>query len=438
MMKFFNKIFFLLFILFSSKGFCLKSFQMSDTKPLKRNFSSKTFSKGDKYFQINWYESYYPNLSHYEKTKWKPYAPSFKQPFHFLKKQDAYHRIKKLIDDGVATGVILYMKNNAIAFNIVDSLATHLDVEIYPQLYNKYSKKNFPADKLEDYKIKLLSNKNVNVYFNDDILPENWTKFEVKNFAEILHKNGENKYFLSCSALQNYENPRLNIIDNVDIIAPQLYPLVGRANIKNDLYSTIPKFHNFDKYYLQLIRLKKLVLNYNENHIHKIYEGVTLADYHLNRKNYAVLSRFPTYKEFRYEFYTAIICGAKAINIFADYASNEESYENVKKIIHEFKDTKLGKSVLYGKYNPQAVEIRDNLFQYTIDYCCYIYDKKKYVIISNPSARIQEITLKNNDGEKMNLTDWKSKKTEKNIYQKSFFLKPFEIKIYVIGSIKND
>ncbi len=436
MKKFCDKIFFLFFILFFSKGFCLKSFQMSDTMPLKRNYSTKSFENGKKYFPINWYESYYPNLSHYEKTKWKPYAPSFKQPFHYLKKQDAYHRIKKLIDDGVATGVILYMKNNANAFGIVDSLATNLKVEFYPQFYNKHSKMNFPAEKLEAYKIKLLNNKNVNVYFNDDILPENWTKNKVDRFTQIIRNNWKNKYLLSCSALRNYENQSLNIIDNVDIIAPQLYPLINKSNLKTDLLVSIPQYHNFERYYQDLIGLKQIVLNYNKNHSHKIYEGVTLADYHLDRKNYAILSRFPTYKEFLYEFYTAVICGVKEINIFADFATNEESYRNIKKIIRNFRKSNLEKSIIFGKYNPTAIEIKDNLFQDKIDYCCYIYDKKKYVIISNISSKIQDITLKNIDDEKMILTDWKLKKTENNISEKNLLLKPFEIKIYVIGSRK--
>jgi hypothetical protein len=403
---------------------------MPDTPPIKRNFSSKSFSKSDKYFQINWYESYYPNLSHYEKTKWKPYAPAFKQPFHSLKKRDSYHRIKKLVDDKVATGVILYMKNNAAAFNVVDSLAQKLDIEIYPQIYNKHSTVNYPAQKLEDYKIKLLNNKNVNIYFNDDIHPENWDKISVDNFAHILRS--KNKYLLSCSALINYEDKELNIIDNVDIIAPQLYPLRNKSEIKTDLFTTIPEYHNFEKYYHDLIELKKVVLDYNRTHLHQIYEGVTLADYHLNRANYAVISRFPSYKEFYYEFYTALICGVKEINIFANFASNEESYKNIKKIINKFRNSNLEKSIILGEYSPNAVEIKINSLQNEIDYCCYILDKKKYVIISNTSSKIQDLVLKNSNNNKMFLMNWETKKTAENITELELLLKPFEIKIFKI------
>ncbi len=407
---------------------------MEDTKPIKRNFTTKTSQKGQNYFPINWYESYYPDMSHYGKTDWKPYSPSFQQPFHSLEKRDSYHRIKKLIDDNVATGVILYLKNHEYIFDIVDSLAKNIDIEIYPQIYNKYSGKNYPASKLESYKIEVLKNKNINVYFNDDLIPTIWTQKNTENFANIIRNSGENKYLMSCSALSNYTGDTNYLNDYNDIIAPLFYPLRKQANIKKNLLKTIPPFCGFQKFYEKLISFKKHIIEYNSTYKHQIYEAVTLSNYHIGRKNWAHVSRLPSYEEFRYQFFTAIICGAKGINIFANFACNEESYLNVKKIITDFRNSGVEKSILSGKYSPNIVIIENGKDNIGIDYCCYKLDKKTIVIISNNSEEKQNITLKSTDPKIIKILDFDTKLVTSNIYQKGFIMNPFEIKILHIWS----
>ena len=433
MMRFPVKLIFILLTFSFTSVFGIRSYQMIDTKPIKRNFNSKNHKKGEKYFPINWYESYYPELSHYEKTNWKPYSPSFKQPFHSLKNRDAYHRIKKLIDDNVATGVILYMKNNKVAFSIVDSLAKKMDIEIYPQIYNKHLGKNIPPEMLENYKFATLENDNVNIYFNDDVLPEIWSFENTKRYAEILHESFNSKYLMSCCAMINYLKNTKYINDEADIIAPQLYPLINKGNIKKDLYEIIPKDYHFHQFYQQLITLKQHTINYNKRNEHQIYEFVTLANFHLNRKNWSHISRFPSYEEFRYEFFTSVICGAKGVNIFSNFACNEESYNSVKKVIEEFRGVE--DSILHGVYSPKEIQIEGNLFGNNIDFACYVINQNKFVIISNTSWKMQDITLKNIDAKNMMIYDFDTKKTKNEVSKLDLLLKPFEIKILKIRSL---
>ena len=388
----------LLLVLYSSLlAEMTPSYIISDTPVIVSKCNTHLFKEDELYFPIQWYDGYTAKGELFGLTKWAPYAPSFEQAYGELKIKDSYHRIKKIYEDSIATGIILYNRlSNNEDEALVRKLVNEFNLEFYLTIYGMKNNRSYPLETFpplfEEYK----DNPRVNWYFNDDIHKENWNNKSTERFYNLLKERTPTKYLLSACSILNYKDSEKYLLDYVDIIAPQIYPCRKRLLIYKNLDEAIPEFYNHTKFHKSVLKGKKIVNEYNKRHSKKIYYFVTLATYHINKKIVKLISRFPTYKEFRYQFYDAIIGGAKGINIYCFYRSNKEAYENAKKIIEEFRQTGFEKAVILGKYYPQEI-VNDSLLinndiknkygkdLWDCDYTIYQYKDVYYLIISNNS-----------------------------------------------------
>ena len=415
-----------------------RSYLMPDTPVIISNCSTDFSSKDKPYFPINWYESYASDMKHYTFTDWKPYAPNFIPSYNDLSTKDAFHRIEKLAKDSIATGVIIYNQlNDKKASPIISKIVNSINIEYYIQIYEKVHRKSEPLERFPKSQRILEKYRNVNWYFIDDYNSFYWTSEKAELFSKILRSRDSNKYLISACSLNDYLGCGNYILNDVDIVAPQLYPLYKTVLKSDDLYNAIPEFYHHDKYHKWLLKGKKLIIDYNKKHDRKIYYFVTLAIFHNNKlEEKATVIRFPTYGELRFQFFDAIICGAKGINFYSNFSCNKKTYENAKKIISEFRNTGFEKAVINGKYSPSLICLssrkndKENNKISGIDFCCYKYNKTLYVIISNFTNEYQKITLALRNKKSFIIGNSLSNKRTFQNFDISF--KPFEIKLLKI------
>ena len=407
---------------------------MSDTPVIISNCSTDFSSKNDLYFPINWYESYASDMSHYTFTNWKPYAPRFISSYNDLSEKDAFHRIEKLAKDRVATGVIIYNQlNDEKAPVIINEIVNSVNIEYYIQIYDKIKGKSTPLKNFPRSQAILKNNPHINWYFIDDFNECNWTSDKSKVFSRILRLESQNKYLMSASGLDNYLGNGNYLLDDVDIIAPQLYPLLRTVTKDQNLNEAIPKFYGHQSFHKRVLKGKNLVIDYNKTHNRKIYYFVTLAIYHNNRKNFkATVARFPTYSEFRFQFFDAIIGGAKGINIYSNFSCSKESYESAKRVISEFRNSGFEQAVVNGIYSPSAIQIINvdrNCKENDIDYCCYNFQNELYIIFSNISNIPQRICFELKNVDKFISEEFPYANNIYCIKKQKLHFNPFEIKL---------
>ncbi len=359
----------------------------------------KTTSEGRviKFFPILWFDGYANDLSHYAKTKWLPYAPSYKQSFSSLQNQDAYNRIKKLEKDSVATSVILY--NNIYSKSsgkIINEILNASSLDFFIQIYGKTKGRSFPLNEFPLQQNIYKNHPRVNWYFMDDFHKENWNENKINLFENMLHKETPGKYLMTASNIKNYIGRNTYSLKKIDIIAPQCYSLGKVLQNYTNLEESIPEFYQFSQSFDWFSKGKQLVINLNKSRSTKLFYFITLGNFHLNSDVGKTIYRFPTYKEFHFQFFYSIIEGAKGINIYANFACSEEAYENAKRVIHEFRKCGLEKAVVNGKYSQEKIEIEDlNIKQkgYNIDYCCYDFNNSYFVSLANITDKKREIKL---------------------------------------------
>ena len=449
-----KKLVFILFILINGiKSFSnpSASFQINDTPVVISKCNTYITEKDKPYFPIMWYEGYSSNGANFSKTDWSPYSPNFISPFNDLSNKDSFHRIGKLYADSIATGIILYNRFYKNQDSIlVNNLISNYNFEFYLQTYSFNKKKTSPIIQNREFYDKILSkykgNCRVNIYFNDDVNASFWNENNTSTYFKFLRETVPEKYFLSATSIYGYLNPDFEyLINYVDIIAPQIYPCRKKVKTGSDLIKEIPEFYHHTWFHKMALNGKNIVTNYNKEHsAQKIY-FVTLGTYHINRTGR--ISRFPTYNELKFQFYDAIICGAKGIDFFCYYRSDLTSYKNIKKIVSEFRKTKFEDAVINGKYCPEIIQ-SDNLKinndvsdQYgkdlwDCDYALYYYNEIYYLIISNNSSFSFEVQLNFDDLKIMKIERIvENEKVQKIRFQNNSFdlhLSKYEIALFKI------
>lgn len=371
------------------------SYEYSDTRVMISRSDSYLTQMNMPYFQINWYEGNTQNGEIFGNSDWKPYSPRFKQAYEDIPIKDTYHRIQQVYNDGLATGIILYNSiYNAFDQVMVEKIVSSFNMEFYLRTYDMRNKHIYP---LSEYPLpfeKYKDNNRVHWYFNDDIDQKYWTEDNVEIAYDFLNQVNSTKYFFSACGMFNYLGKHEFLLNYVDIIAPQIYPVKRKFDKKTNIINNIPPFYNHTRFHKESLNGKKLVIEYNKANNRHIYYLNTLATYHRNDPIGKTISRFPTYEEFRYQFYDAIICGAKGINIYCFYRSDYQSYENAKRIITEFRKSGFENALLFGYYKPEIVnykylkinnDIDDEYGKdlYDIDFCLYEGSECFHLIVSN-------------------------------------------------------
>ena len=391
-MKFFiNFIVFFNFYFLSAE---YVSYKLPDTPVIISKNETSLIHNDEPYFPVNWYESYSQNGNYFANSRWTPYSPKFELASSNLKRNNTFERIGRLYKDGIATGIIQYINfENTKHIEIVEENILRYDLEFFLQIYDLDNRVTKPLDHFPHNYDVFNKNDRVHWYYSDDLSRE-WNAKNSKLISEILRKKNPDKLLMSCSRLYNYQGDESFILDYTDLIAPQFYPLGKHIYEDVNIFEEIPLFYNHTKFHQQLLEGKEVIINYNRSHLHKVYYLSTLASFHLNNEIGKYISRFPSYEEFRYQFYDSIICGAKGINIFCFYRSDHRSYENAKRIITEFRESGFEKAVLLGNYKPEIFnydylkinnDINDKYGKdlYDIDFCLYEGSECYYLIVSN-------------------------------------------------------
>lgn len=404
----------------------ISSYQMEDTPQIIANNNTKFTQIGKPYFAINWFEGDSQDGVPFSRSDWQPYAPNFDSPFIDMKKSDTVARIRRIEEENIATGVIVYNQfKNKNYVTRIQKVTQELNLEFFLKIYSIKNGLSSPIFNFPDQFHDFVTQQNVNWYFVDDIHRQFWNKKDSNKFAEILHVNSPEKKLLSCSNIINYTSQESYMLDYVDIIAPQLYPLRKPINRDVNLKREIPKFYQFTKFHYDALQSKKVVIENNKSNQHKVHLQITLPLYHKNLPPGRRITRFPGYEELRFQFYVSIICGAKGLNLFAHYRTNQTSKDNLSEIVNEFRDSGFQTAVLNGKYlneliNSKSIEINNDLNDefgkknWDIDYATYKLEDTLFLMIANTSRR--ELTTQLD----YEMFDLKSEKVKLN---------PFEIKL---------
>ena len=248
---------------------------------------------------------------------------------------------------------------------------------------------------------------------------------------------------MSTAIISQYLNDKIGLIRYSDIISPQNYPLQTILEYYDNLENAIPKFHNFTIFHWTALKGKILISKVNE----RKYYFNTLGVFHINRKPGKIVWRYPDFEELKYQFYDAIICGAKGIIFFSFNRLNADTYSIIKKIVSEFRKTKFEDAVINGKYCPEIIQ-SDNLKinndvsdQYgkdlwDCDYALYYYNEIYYLIISNNSSFSFEVQLNFDDLKIMKIEQIvENEKVQKIRFQNNSFdlhLSKYEIALFKI------
>lgn len=404
----------------------IASYQMEDTPQIIANNNTKFTEMGKPYFAINWFEGDSQDGVPFSRSDWKPYAPNFDSPFIDMKKSDTFARIRMIDAENIATGVIVYnqFKNQDYIQKII-SIANDMDLEFFIKIYSIKDGLNAPTLSFPEHFDDFITLENVNWFFVDDIHRQFWNEDDSDKFAQILHNISPDKSLLSCSNIINYTGQESYLLDYVDIIAPQLYPLRKPINRNVNLNKEIPKFNNFTKFHYDALQSKQVVIDNNKSNQHEVHLQITLPLYHNNLPRGRRITRFPDYDELKFQFFDSIICGAKGLNLFAHYRTNQTSKDNLSKIVNEFRDSGFQTAVLLGKYlnnliASESIEINKDLNDefgrkiWDIDYAAYQLEDTLFMIIANTSRREVKTELN------YKMFDLRSEKIN---------LKPFEIKL---------
>jgi hypothetical protein len=381
-------------------------------------------------FDIYWFEGHSKNGHGFRYSNWEPYFPEFEISTAHLEPSNTFHRIQMLLADSVATGIVQY---NDLPFNQKKEFYQNLEQLNCTFFFQAYEKdKNglsYPLANFPEYLTPFLRNQKFNWYAIDDFHEKTWKPETSSQYSEVLRKANPTKKLLACPSISTIIHNQNFIFQNYDMIAPQNYPLIGFFDEYKNLDKEIPRFNNFKTFHKNAVSAKKKIHEQNIRLENPIKYGITLQAFHENRpieRNRKIgIWRFPDYEEFRFMFYDAIICGAEFLCIYNSFQMSKECYENVKKVIHEFRYSKLDKAIVQG------VEIFD-FFEpvANIETKIVLYKGTYYCLIAHLSDKKATSTLKLNSKYQKELSsmkyDSKLKRVKSNVVLK---LQPYDIKI---------
>ncbi len=452
LISFKNFISLIIFLLLSLDLDSLRaSFLLEDTPVIISKSNSEFTRHGEKYFMINWYEGSSQKGENFAKTYWPPYAPQLELAYDEFEVKDPYNRVSQLYNDKVATGIVFYLKpHNYVHNKNAERIINDFPLEFFLRTYDIYDSEIIPLNVFPVHFQKYIDNDRVHWYFNDDVQKDNWNYANTKQAYDVLQEKSD-KLKLSACIVGDYVKRYPYLINFVDILTPQIYPLHKKSDIYTDLEEFMPEFYRLSEFHFNAVVGKKYILDYNREHYSEKKYGVTLQAYHKNIKLGSTTARYPTYKEHRFMFYDSIVCGAKGINIYCHYRINKTSYQNLKRIIWEFRKSDFQKAILEGYHYPDLIDndvlkINDDKndhfgkLLWDVDYTAYDYKNTIFLIISNTSKNEISFPLKVNVNNTLDLFEVYldgeyqliNQKIGNTKNEKIIELQPFEIKLIKI------
>jgi len=379
-------------------------------------------------FNIYWFEGHSKNGHDFRFSNWPPYSPEFNISTERLDNPNTYNRIKMLLEDSVATGIIQY---NDLPGEVKEEFyyeIASLPTTFFFQAYNIIDKKSYPYERFPTFLTPFVDTKNVNYYVVDDFHEDIWLAEEASDFSHLLRQSNKDKLLLACPGIQSIINKQNLDLDNYDLVAFQNYPLIKRFNEYENIENKIPLYNNFRYFHKDLKTCESIMKEYKQTNLNKISYGFALQAFHDNRRidkgSSATAYRFPTYEEFRFMFYDAIICGAEFLCIYNSFQISKDCYEDVKNIIHEFRDFDFDEAIANG--NLQAnFYVKETEME--IASITFLYEDIYYSILANISEKHRTVRLEINKRKSLKILDISNNELKLSYNNLNLVLNPYDI-----------